>query len=111
MMTVAQVKNILPELSLLINQIVSRIKNNGKLFYIGCGTSGRLGVLDAAECPPTFSTNKNLVQGIIAGGKKALSMSIENAEDSFIDGKDAVIKNKINDYLEQRGQRPITWAL
>jgi len=92
-----EVEKILPELSLLIDKIVSRIKNNGKLFYIGCGTSGRLAVLDAAECPPTFSTAKTLVQGIIAGGKKALSQSVENAEDSFLDGKNAIIKNKINE--------------
>ena len=91
-----EVEKVLPELSLLVDGIVNKLNNNGRLFYIGCGTSGRLGVLDAAECPPTFSTHKDLVQGIIAGGSKALIQSIEGAEDSFTDGKNAVIKNKMN---------------
>ena len=91
-----EVEKVLPELSLLVDNIVDRLKNNGRLFYIGCGTSGRLGVLDAAECPPTFSTDKDLVQGIIAGGNKALVHSIEGAEDSFADGKNAVVNNKMN---------------
>jgi N-acetylmuramic acid 6-phosphate etherase len=55
--------------------------NGGKLFYVGAGTSGRLGVLDAAECPPTFSTPPGMIQGIIAGGREALVRSIEGAED------------------------------
>ena len=54
-----------------------RLKDGGRLFYIGTGTSGRLGVLDASECPPTFGVSKNLIQGIIAGGDKALKESIE----------------------------------
>ena len=91
-----EVEKVLPELSLLVDAIVKKINNNGRLFYIGCGTSGRLGVLDAAECPPTFSTDKDLVQGIIAGGNKALIHSIEGAEDSFAEGKKAVVKNKMN---------------
>lgn len=64
-----------------IEMIVEAFNNDGRLFYIGAGTSGRLGVLDASECPPTFSTNPDLVQGIIAGGDKALRNSIEGAED------------------------------
>ena len=90
-----EVEKILPKLSLLVDDIVKKLNNSGRLFYIGCGTSGRLGVLDAAECPPTFSTDKELVQGIIAGGEKALIHSVENAEDSFLDGKAAIVKNKM----------------
>ena len=90
-----EVEKILPKLSLLVDDIVKKLNNSGRLFYIGCGTSGRLGVLDAAECPPTFSTDKELVQGIIAGGKEALTHSVENAEDSFSDGKATIAKNKM----------------
>jgi N-acetylmuramic acid 6-phosphate etherase len=93
-----QVKKILPKIELLIIDIVKRLQKKGKLYYIGCGTSGRLGVLDASECPPTFSTESNLVQGIIAGGDKALKLSVENAEDSIEDGKNIVTKKKINKY-------------
>ena len=72
---------VLPELERLIERIVLKQKNGGRLFYIGAGTSGRLGVLDASECPPTFGTTPERVIGIIAGGDKALRISIENAED------------------------------
>ncbi len=65
-----------------IELIVEAFNNGGRLFYIGAGTSGRLGVLDASECPPTFSTIPDMVQGIIAGGDKALRNSIEGAEDN-----------------------------
>ena len=72
----------------------------GKLFYLGCGTSGRLGVLDAVECPPTFSTSPSMIQGIIAGGNSALFKSVENAEDSKLDAK-KIVKEKLksNDVL------------
>ncbi len=65
-----------------IDMIVDAFNNGGRLFYIGAGTSGRLGVLDASECPPTFSTGPDMVQGIIAGGDIALRKSIEGAEDN-----------------------------
>ena len=90
------INNILPDISLLVDHIVSKFKNGGRLFYFGCGTSGRLGVLDASECSPTFSVDNKLVQGIIAGGKKALVESVESAEDSFEGGKKDIKKNKIN---------------
>jgi N-acetylmuramic acid 6-phosphate etherase len=64
-----------------INAIVAAFKRGGRLFYVGAGTSGRLGVLDASECPPTFSTDPDMVQGIIAGGAPALTRSVEAAED------------------------------
>ena len=90
------IKENIPEISKLIEQIVRNIKLGGRLIYVGAGTSGRLGVLDASECPPTFSTNKNLVIGIIAGGKKALYQSIEGAEDDLDLATTDFKKNKIN---------------
>ncbi|MBQ4123359.1 N-acetylmuramic acid 6-phosphate etherase [bacterium] len=71
-----------------IDLIAENFKKGGRLFYFGAGTSGRLGVLDASECPPTFNTDPNLVQGIIAGGDKALRFAIEGAEDSSILAKE-----------------------
>ena len=79
----------------VIKNVINSFESNGRLFYIGCGTSGRLGVLDASECPPTFKTDPSLVQGIIAGGYGALSKSIEGAEDSFDDGEEVIIHEKI----------------
>lgn len=65
-----------------IDIIAERLANGGRLFYIGAGTSGRLGVLDAVECPPTFSTDPEMVQGLIAGGPEGLLKAVEGAEDS-----------------------------
>lgn len=70
-----------------VDAIAERIRRGGRLFYLGAGTSGRLGVLDASECPPTFNTPPELVQGLIAGGDTALRRSIEGAEDSAEQGK------------------------
>lgn len=70
-----------------IDAISQRMQKGGRLFYIGCGTSGRLGVLDASECPPTYGVPKDLVVGIIAGGDTALRNAVENAEDSKDFGK------------------------
>jgi N-acetylmuramic acid 6-phosphate etherase len=75
------VENEIPNIALAVDAIAARLENGGRLFYIGAGTSGRLGVLDASECPPTFNTPPDLVQGIIAGGDGALRHSIERAED------------------------------
>jgi N-acetylmuramic acid 6-phosphate etherase len=71
----------LNEISRLVDVTAERLKTGGRLLYVGAGTSGRLGVLDASECPPTFSVSPNMVQGIIAGGEKALTRSVEGAED------------------------------
>ena len=80
--TISQsILSIIPLLEKFISSLVESFINGGKLIYVGAGTSGRLGVLDASECPPTFNTDKNMVIGIIAGGEKALSQSIEGAED------------------------------
>jgi N-acetylmuramic acid 6-phosphate etherase len=71
----------IPKIALAADEIAARIRRGGRLFYIGAGTSGRLGVLDASECPPTFGVPRTLVQGIIAGGKRAVTQSVEGAED------------------------------
>lgn len=71
----------IPAIEKLVDVIVEQIKKGGRLFYIGAGTSGRLGVLDASECPPTFGVSDNVVIGLIAGGDVALRKAVENAED------------------------------
>jgi len=80
------VEKSLPQISSLTEQIVSKLQNGGRLFYIGAGTSGRLGVVDASECPPTFGVSDKLVIGIIAGGETAIRKAVENAEDSTEQG-------------------------
>ncbi len=75
------VRREIPQIARAVDAIVSAIENGGRLFYIGAGTSGRLGVLDASECPPTFSVDPELVQGIIAGGERALARATEASED------------------------------
>jgi N-acetylmuramic acid 6-phosphate etherase len=86
-LTIAQaVKIAIPQIEELINKIVEQLKIGGRLFYIGAGTSGRLGILDASECPPTFGVSHELVQGLIAGGDTAIRKAIENAEDSITQG-------------------------
>jgi N-acetylmuramic acid 6-phosphate etherase len=76
-----------PNIAQAIDMIAKAFLKGGRLFYFGAGTSGRLGVLDASECPPTFSVDPSMVQGIIAGGEKALVSAVEGAEDNFEDGK------------------------
>jgi len=78
-----------------VDMIVEHFRKGGRLFYVGAGTSGRLGVLDASECPPTFGVSPRLVQGIIAGGRRALVRAVEGAEDKPDDGAKAVIKRGI----------------
>jgi N-acetylmuramic acid 6-phosphate etherase len=75
------VEKALPQIATLVTQIVAKMKLGGRLFYIGAGTSGRLGILDASECPPTFGVPAEMVNGIIAGGDKAIRKAVENAED------------------------------
>ncbi|MFY8073961.1 MAG: N-acetylmuramic acid 6-phosphate etherase [Pirellula sp.] len=76
------VDKVLPAIAQAIQTVTQRIENGGRLIYIGAGTSGRLGVLDASECPPTFNTPPSLVVGLIAGGQRALTTAIEGAEDN-----------------------------
>src|ERR1700759_1936862 len=82
----AAVRAELPSIALAVDDIAARFGRGGRLFYMGAGTSGRLGVLDASECPPTFSVSPELVQGIIAGGDRALRLSSEHSEDSREEG-------------------------
>jgi N-acetylmuramic acid 6-phosphate etherase len=86
------------ELAQAIDTIADSLRQGGRLFYIGAGTSGRLGVLDAAECPPTFCTPPELVQGILAGGAGALVKSSEGLEDIADDGAQAMADNKIGQH-------------
>lgn len=76
------VEKALPMIETLVVKTVEKMKHGGKLFYIGAGTSGRLGIVDASECPPTFGVPFELVNGIIAGGDKAIRKAVENAEDN-----------------------------
>ena len=92
----ARVAEQIPHIAEAIDAIYSRIQRGGRLFYIGAGTSGRLGVLDASECPPTFSVPRDLVQGIIAGGDPALRVSAEGAEDSREQGALDLLANGFN---------------
>jgi N-acetylmuramic acid 6-phosphate etherase len=78
-----------------INAVVSALNRGGRLFYVGAGTSGRLGVLDASECPPTFSTDPERVQGIIAGGAPALHSAVEGAEDDPQAGATAIGNRRV----------------
>ena len=77
------VRKTIPKVEELVLQIVPRMKQGGRIFYLGAGTSGRLGVLDASEIPPTFGMPPTLVIGLIAGGDKALRNPVENAEDDL----------------------------
>jgi N-acetylmuramic acid 6-phosphate etherase len=80
------VERILPEIAALVDGITAAFEKGGRLVYIGAGTSGRLGVLDASECPPTYGVDPSMVQGLIAGGREALTQSIEAAEDRAEEG-------------------------
>ena len=78
-----EVEKQIPQICLLIDAAANKLQNGGRLFYIGAGTSGRLGMVDASECPPTFGVSEDLVVGIIAGGQKAMFHAVENAEDAM----------------------------
>ena len=80
------VEKALPQIEKLVEQIVLKLKSSGRLFYLGAGTSGRLGILDASECPPTFGVPHEMVVGLIAGGDKAIRKAVEFAEDSKTQG-------------------------
>lgn len=80
------VRKEIPKIARAVDEIAARLQRGGRLFYVGAGTSGRLGVLDAAEIPPTFGTPRTMVQGVIAGGSRALVSAAEGAEDSAPQG-------------------------
>lgn len=85
-MVTKAMEKTLPAIAAAIDTVSSRLKDGGRLFYVGAGTSGRLGILDAAECPPTFGSSPQLIQGIIAGGPEAVFRAQEGAEDSLAQG-------------------------
>ena len=91
------IHKILPQVAAAIDVTASHLHRGGRLFYVGCGTSGRLGILDAAECPPTFSTSPELVQGLLAGGEKAMFRAQEDVEDNPEQGaKDLAARSVTN---------------
>ena len=95
--TISQaVQRALPEIASAVDLIMGRLEKGGRLFYVGAGTSGRLGILDAAECPPTFGTPPETVQGIIAGGETVMADMEEGAEDDRIAGKAAIQNKKVD---------------
>jgi N-acetylmuramic acid 6-phosphate etherase len=96
--TISAIAGARQELADAIDLIATNLRQGGRLFYIGAGTSGRLGVLDAAECPPTFCTPPELVQGLLAGGAGALVKSSEGLEDIASDGAQAMVDNHIGEH-------------
>jgi N-acetylmuramic acid 6-phosphate etherase len=91
------VSKVLEEIETLVIEIVKRMKKGGRLFYIGAGTSGRLGILDASECPPTFGVSHEMVIGIIAGGDAAIRKAVENAEDSITQSWKDLLEHNISE--------------
>lgn len=91
------IERVIPKIEELVYHIVSKLKNGGRLFYIGAGTSGRLGIVDASECPPTFGVPHNLVIGLIAGGDSAIRKAVEFAEDSTTQGWKDLQEYKIDE--------------
>ena len=90
------ISQLLPKIAEVIDIATEALKNKGRIFYIGAGTSGRLGVVDASECPPTFNASPNDIIGLIAGGEKAFTKAIEGAEDSENLGKEDLMKNNFS---------------
>ncbi|PCI96346.1 MAG: N-acetylmuramic acid 6-phosphate etherase [Flavobacteriales bacterium] len=91
------IEKVIPQIESLVKVIVNKMKLGGRLFYMGAGTSGRLGVVDASECPPTFGVEHGLVIGLIAGGDSAMWKAVEFAEDSTTQGWEDLQKNNITD--------------
>jgi N-acetylmuramic acid 6-phosphate etherase len=91
------VQKALPQIEKVVALVVEKMKLGGRLFYIGAGTSGRLGIVDASECPPTFGVPFNLVNGIIAGGDAAIRKAVENAEDNTTQAWLDLQAHKINE--------------
>ncbi|KMY45434.1 N-acetylmuramic acid-6-phosphate etherase [Bacillus sp. FJAT-27916] len=104
------VEKALPQIKAAIDAAVTRLENGGRLYYIGAGTSGRLGVLDASECPPTFGVPAELVNGIIAGGEMAVRIPVENAEDNSEEGrmivKELLVKEDVLVGIASSGRTP-----
>lgn len=90
------VQKVLPQIEKLVTAIVPRMRRGGRIFYLGAGTSGRLGVLDASEIPPTFGMDPGWVIGLIAGGDVALRNPVENAEDNVLRGWEELVEHQIS---------------
>ena len=95
-MVALAIKDELEHIAEAVDIITEQFKIGGRLFYVGAGTSGRLGIVDASECPPTFGTDPEMVQGIIAGGMQAMFKAQEGAEDSPEFGAQALLDNHVN---------------
>ncbi len=95
-MVAGAVEEALPQIIKLVEAVSEKMQHGGRLFYIGAGTSGRLGILDASECPPTYGVPVGLVVGVIAGGERAMVNAIENAEDDAEQGWKDLLDYKIN---------------
>jgi N-acetylmuramic acid 6-phosphate etherase len=91
------VEKVIPQIEKLVEAASDKMLSGGRLFYVGAGTSGRLGIVDASECPPTYGVPYGLVVGIIAGGEKAITSAVEYAEDSKEEGWNDLIKQNITD--------------
>jgi N-acetylmuramic acid 6-phosphate etherase len=91
------VEQAMPQIEKLVTQVVEKLKNGGRLFYIGAGTSGRLGIVDASECPPTFGIDHGVVVGLIAGGDVAIRKAVEFAEDDLKKGWEDLQEYNISD--------------
>jgi len=88
------IEKCIPQIEVLANEIIAKLNEGGRLFYMGAGTSGRLGIVDASECPPTFGVSEDLVVGLIAGGDGAIRKAVEYAEDDILQGwKDLITHN------------------
>ncbi len=90
------IEKVIPKIEKLVNAIVKQMQQGGRLFYMGAGTSGRLGIVDASECPPTYGVPHGMVVGIIAGGDKAIRKAVEFAEDDMQQGWKDLQSHKIN---------------
>lgn len=90
------VEKEIPRIAMAVDLIADRLKNGGRLIYIGAGTSGRLGILDASECPPTFGVDPELIQGVMAGGDPAIKNSVEGAEDDEYMGRKDLQDRKLS---------------
>ncbi|MGA9365195.1 MAG: N-acetylmuramic acid 6-phosphate etherase [Bacteroidota bacterium] len=91
------VRREIPHIARAVDLVVEALSRGGRLIYVGAGTSGRLGILDATECPPTYGTDPTMIQGVIAGGKRAVFRSIEGAEDHAQKGRRAVEEKRVSE--------------
>lgn len=93
----AAIEKAIPQIERLVEVTTDKLLSGGRLFYIGAGTSGRLGIVDASECPPTYGVPQGLVMGLIAGGDSAIRKAVEFAEDSWTQGWEDLLAHEIND--------------